>query len=50
MFLGTFYYLMLRWLGGPTMTKAGMTKEINQVIDLLLDAVMTDKPREGSAG
>ncbi len=48
MFLGTFYYLMLRWLGGPAMTKAGVTKEINQVIDLLLDAVITDKPRGGS--
>ena len=48
MLLGTFCHMVTRWLADRKMSEVGMMKEVNQVADLMANAVLVSKFQDGS--
>jgi TetR/AcrR family fatty acid metabolism transcriptional regulator len=50
MLLGTFCHMATRWIADRKISEVGMMKEVNQVTDLMVDAVLVGKFQDGSGG
>ena len=48
MLLGTFCHMVTRWFADRKMSEVGMMKEVNQVVDLMTNAVLAAKYQDGS--
>ena len=48
MILGTFCHMATRWLADRKMSEVGMMKEVNQMADLMVNAVLVAKFQDGS--
>jgi hypothetical protein len=48
MLLGTFCHMVTRWLADRKMSEVGMMKEVNQMADLMANAVLVAKFQDGS--
>jgi TetR/AcrR family transcriptional regulator, fatty acid metabolism regulator protein len=48
MILGTFCHMATRWLADRKMSEVGMMKEVNQMADLMANAVLVAKFQDGS--
>ncbi|MGA3085243.1 MAG: TetR/AcrR family transcriptional regulator [Thermodesulfobacteriota bacterium] len=48
MMLGTFYHMVIRWLSDAKMSEVDMMKEVNQLTDLLTEAVLISTSQDGS--